>query len=479
LAYHSLKHGSLLVTGSVLANTGIVLMLFFVLAITIRFKGVRPVPLIAGYGISIIASIFVQVLLYKYLNVQTWILLPILVATLFVVFTIFAKSLSLQLEGQRLIYEKQAAEEARDLKARFLAHMTHELRTPLTAIMGYNKLLIDKELAPEEENDYLHIVEKNSEHLLNLINNILDQSQIEAGQLRMVKGDYDIRSLLEDVMILLRPVADMKAIELKTIIHDDVPVLLQIDRTRLKQVIINLVGNALKFIQQGHIQVECSWLNDRLNIAVEDTGPGIPESDLQNIFKSFQQVDSVIASEITGTGLGLTISTNLARLMGGQIEVESSSGHGARFTLSIDAMAGEVVEDDADSLLQDIHSKVENTGFILLAEDSKDSSKLITLFLEMAGYEVKLAENGQQAFEMAVADRPAMILMDMHMPVMDGQTATRKIREAGYEGPIFALTASNDEIVIGNMLEAGCNGEIAKPVDADQLIQTASKYISK
>ena len=477
LAYHSLKHDSLLISDSVPANASILLIIVLILAIAIRFKGLRAIPLISAYGIAIVLSFSHMVLLYMSLNVQTWILMPVVAATLFVFIAIFAKSLSLQLEGQRLVYEKQAAEESRDLKARFLAHMTHELRTPLTAIMGYNKLLIDKEVDPDEEANYLQVIEKNSEHLLLLINNVLDQSQIEAGQIRLVKGDYDIRDLLQDVTLLLRPVADNKAVELQTSVNDQVPKLLNIDRMRMKQVVINLVGNALKFIEQGHILIEAGWQNNRLSIAVEDTGPGIPEKDLQNIFESFQQVDSVIASDITGTGLGLTISTNLARLMGGQITVESELGHGARFTLSIDAEEGEV--EDVDLPSQETSDNVKISGYVLLAEDSKDSSKLITLFLEIAGFEVKLAENGQQAYEMAIAEPPAIILMDMHMPIMDGQTATQKIREAGFEGPIFALTASNDQVVIGNMRGAGCNGEIAKPVDTDQLIQTVSQYLSQ
>lgn len=479
MAYHSLKHGSLLVTNSLIGNLYIYIIVLLVLLVAIRWKGIRPVPLLSGYVLACILSFSVMVLLYQAENVQVGIMLPLLIATLFVVLAIFAKSLGLQIEGQRLLFEKQAAEQARDLKSRFLAHMTHELRTPLTAIMGYNKLLIEDKVKQQERKSYLEIIEENSEHLLNLINNILDQSRIEANQLKLVKGEHDIYRLLDDVKLLMQPIADSKGVAIRLDIAARVPRVLLIDRTRVKQILINLVGNALKFIEHGHVRIAVEWQDDQLKVAVEDTGPGIPENNLKSIFDSFQQVDSVIASEVTGSGLGLTISTNLARLMEGKIEVQSELGKGTTFTLFIEAEPGspDAVADrvEHEESQQPVSSR---SGYILLAEDSKDSSALLTLFLQTAGYQVKLAVNGQQAVEMAAQNAPGMILMDMHMPVMDGETATRLIRQQGYEGPIFALTASTDEDLIARLRKAGSNGEIAKPVDADVLVKAVSRYLS-
>jgi signal transduction histidine kinase len=477
LAYHGLKHGSLLITSSFIGNSYIVVIMLLVLLVAIRWKGIRPVPLLAGYLLALLLSFSVMVLLYQTQNIQTWIVLPVLTATLFVVLAIFAKSLGLQIEGQRLMFEKQAAEEARDLKARFLAYMTHELRTPLTAIMGYNRLLLDGNVQQQEQKNYLQIIEENSEHLLNLINNILDQSRIEANQLSLVRDEHDIHGLLNDVKVLMQPIADSKGIAIRLEVSDSVPQTLVIDRTRVKQIVINLVGNALKFTEKGHVDIQVDWHGDLLQVSVEDTGPGIPESDLQSIFESFQQVESVIASEVTGSGLGLTISTNLARLMGGRIDVSSEPGKGTIFTLVIQAQHGMAETSACDTGSEPQRPADPYGNYILLAEDSKDSSTLITMFLDMAGYQVKLATNGQQAIEIVEEESPGIILMDMHMPVMDGETATREIRSKGYNGPILALTASTDEDIIANMRAAGSDGEIIKPVQADSLIRSVARYL--
>jgi len=477
LAYHSLKHGSVLRTDSLLINILVALLFFFIMAATVRFSGVRPVLLLSAYGVCVVSGFLLVVMLYRYHNMQAWLLFPTLASTLFVIFSIIAKSLSLQLEGQRLKFEKQAAEDARDLKAKFLAYMTHELRTPLTAIMGYNKLLLDEKVEQAEQKNYLQVIEENSEHLLNLINNILDQSRIEADQLKLIKNEHNIHGLLNDVKLLMQPLADSKGIQIRLNIPDCVPQVLVIDRTRVKQILINLVGNALKFIEQGYVLLETDWRNDMLTVSVQDTGPGIPEDNLRSIFESFQQVDSVIASETTGSGLGLTISTNLARLMGGRIDVTSELDVGTTFTLMIEAQAGVSVKQDVEDDMPPMMTPG-GSGYILLAEDSKDSSALITLYLEMAGYQVKWAINGRQAVEMSAEDPPGMILMDMNMPLMDGEAATREIRESGYTGPIVSLTASTDESVIAGMREAGSNGEVAKPVDVDSLVQTVSRYLA-
>lgn len=480
LSYHSLKHGNILDAHVLWADLLILLLIVVPVLWLVSLYGIRPIPLVLMYGIALFLAFCCLVWLYSSENIQAWFLTPAIAASLFVVFAIVAKTLSLQFEGQRLLLEKKAAEEARDLKAKFLAHMTHELRTPLTAIMGYNRILQDEEHGRGKQLEFLDVMDKNSEHLLNLINNILDQSQIDAGQMKLVRQGHAIRDLVNEVVTLLKPIADRKGVSIASELSADVPNMLLIDRNRLKQIIINLSGNALKFIEQGGVTVKVDWQDDELEIAVQDTGPGIPEKDLDNIFQAFQQVDTVIASEVKGTGLGLTISTNLARLMDGSISVESELGKGSVFTLRINASSVEVEQDAPQETVEkadEVRLDEKRSGYVLLAEDSPDSSQLIMLFLVNAGHEVRIAADGQQAVEMAADEEPAIILMDMNMPVMNGDVATQQIRSAGYHGQVIALTASTDANELSVMYEAGCNGQLEKPVNPEKLIALVNRYV--
>ena len=479
LTYHSLKNGSLLKTGVWSANVLVTLIFLLLMGGLIWLRGIRPLPLLAAYTVAIAMAFAVDVLFYRYADTRVWLLTPVLIATLFSAFAIFAKTLSLQLERAHLLLEKRAAEEARDLKAKFLAHMTHELRTPLTAIMGYNNIMLQGNISVTQQQEYLGIVENNSAHLLNLINNILDQSQIDAGQIKLITRDHEVRKLLDEVVMLLQPIAHDKSVALKLEVAPEVPRVLHIDRNRFKQVVINLTGNALKFVTRGYVKVTTTWDNDTLRIAVRDTGPGIPEKDLDNIFQAFQQVDTVIASDVKGTGLGLTISTNLARLMGGRIDVESTEGEGSTFTLTIHAPAVDPGEQSAGSSPAADTGQDRRAGYILLAEDNRDSALLISLILENSGYDVRLAENGEDVLKLYDAEVPAIILMDMNMPVMSGPEATRKIIDKGYQGQIIAMTAATEADSLQVMYEAGCSDEIEKPVEPEKLIKLIKTHVGQ
>lgn len=468
--YHNLKHGSVLIQNHVISNIIVTLPWLLIIGGILFLRGLKPISLYIGYITASSISAFIVILLYSQFNIQGWYLMPALIGFLFIIIATLIKAIHLQFERQKLYFEKQAAEEARELKAKFLAHMTHELRTPLTAIMGYNQLIRMDRPDDKTMDEFLDIIESSSEHLLNLINNILDQSKIDAEQLELILAGHNIHELLYEVTRLLHPLADKKQLQLINTIEENVPQILQIDRVRLKQIILNLIGNALKFTDQGHIEVITQWQDNRLSISVQDTGPGIAKDDLEKIFQSFQQTSAVIASEISGTGLGLTISRNLAGLMGGGISVASEPGSGSSFTLDIEALTVEETPQE-HSLSEDRKPVPRKIETILLAEDNPDSRHLIMLFLMKGGYTVITAEDGQQALEKA-QQSPDLILMDVNMPAMNGDEVTRKLRAQGLNIPIMALTAVSDQQILGLMRDAGCNGYIPKPVDSDTLLSS-------
>ncbi len=469
--YHNLKHGNVLTQNHLISNIIVTLPWLIILGGILLLRGLRPVSLYIGYISASVISAFIVILLYTQFNIQGWYLMPALIGFLFVIIATFIKAIHLQFERQKLYFEKLAAEEASELKAKFLAHMTHELRTPLTAIMGYNQLLLLDREDEETTEEYLEIIENSSEHLLNLINNILDQSKIDAEQLELIHAEYNIRDLLHEVTRLLKPLADKKNLKLFDTVDGNVPEILLIDRVRLKQIILNLIGNALKFTEKGQIEVILNWKNNRLSISVKDTGPGIAQTDLDKIFQSFQQTETVIASEVSGTGLGLTISRNLASLMGGGITVTSELGEGSAFTLEIEAATGQsAIKSEPESIDEDSEeATIKTIDTILLAEDNPDSRNLIMLFLMKGGYTVITAEDGQQAYDKA-QENPDLILMDMNMPIMNGDEVARKLREQGLKMPIMALTAASDQQTLDIMQAAGCNGYIPKPVDNESLL---------
>ena len=238
----------------------------------------------------------------------------------------------LYMEQQRLSYQRQAAEEASRLKGQFLTHMAHELRTPLTAIMGFNKInQLDDGLGRSKRIEHSEIIARNCDHLLKLVNDNLDHAKIEAGQMRVLLGAESIDEMVDDVVSTLRPIATEKGLFLEARFERPLPDALLIDAFRVRQVLLNLVGNALKFTQVGRVDILVQWRDRRLDVSVTDTGPGIPKEAAVRIFEAFQQGEADSAVKRAGTGLGLSIARSLVRLMGGDIELESWPGQGSRF----------------------------------------------------------------------------------------------------------------------------------------------------
>jgi PAS domain S-box-containing protein len=385
--------------------------------------------------------------------------------------------------------EAQAANRA---KSRFLATMSHEIRTPMTAILGYADLLMDPTIDPSVRLQYVTTIRRSGEHLLELINDILDLSKIEAGKMSLSMGQCSLTSLLADVASVVRPRAEQRGIALSIEYSGAIPESIQTDRARLRQTIINLAGNAVKFTEKGSVRIIVSFLPDGCNgapavqIDVIDTGVGIAKDVLPHLFRPFSQGDPSIAQKFGGTGLGLAISRQLAQMLGGNLNVASQLGRGSTFTLvvptgNLDGIP--MLQDPSEAVLEDKErtwsaESHDLTGVrVLLAEDGFDNRELLRVILQRAGVDVEMAINGCVAVQKACEKPFDLILMDMNMPEMDGYEATRLLRDRGYVGPIVALTANAMVGDCERCRDVGCNEYLAKPIDRRRLIQTIASFV--
>jgi signal transduction histidine kinase/CheY-like chemotaxis protein len=368
------------------------------------------------------------------------------------------------------------ADAASAAKSAFLAHMSHEIRTPLTSVLGYAALAREDGSAAPEVREHLDTVLRNGDHLLAIVNDVLDLSKIEAGELQIERSPIDVRDMVRGIADLLLVRAKEKGIELRVDVAEDVPSCVSSDALRLRQILLNLGSNAIKFTQAGYVGIAVTVRGHMLCVEVSDTGIGMDGEQLARIFRPFSQADARISRRYGGTGLGLALSARIAALIDGGIQVTSSPGKGSTFTLTIDAPQiachlGEcrpTASSDAAPRL---------TGRrVLLAEDGPDNQRLIATMLRRAGAEVEVASDGREALEKGLGawrSRRAydVILMDIQMPEMDGIEATRQLREAGYPGRIVALTAhaldSESEACRGQ----GFDGYETKPIDREGLIR--------
>lgn len=399
---------------------------------------------------------------------------------------------------------RDAAEAANIAKSEFLANMSHEIRTPMTAILGYADLLGDptEEISQSQIVDSIQTIQRNAKHLLTVINDILDMSRIEAGRMQVERIGVTTVEVAEEVCSLMRSRAEGKGIRLEVAYDTPVPEEIRTDPTRLRQILINLVGNAIKFTEAGTITIGVSCVPDQRQMVfrVVDTGIGMTPDQLGVIsqFNAFSQADTSMARKYGGTGLGLRISNSLARLLGGEIRVTSEVGKGSTFTVVVDAgdldgvamvdqrQEGPVDEDvldlPEDFLAQQNKPRLPLKGQrILLAEDGPDNQRLISYHLKKAGAEVVLAENGRVACDLLLEDQEGvdLVLMDMQMPEMDGYSATRKLREAGFELPVVALTAHAMDHDRDHCLDAGCDDYMTKPISKGELIDMCVRWLSE
>lgn len=397
------------------------------------------------------------------------------------------------------------AERALAVRDQFLANVTHELRTPLTAILGYAETLLvegDITKAPPVRLGAIQTILRNGQYLLQIINDLLDIARIDAGEWVTELKPFSPARVAADVLSLLRVKADDKGLPLLLELRPPLPRLIRSDPFRVRQILINLVGNAVKFTDTGSVRLIVKAVTSdegdcRLEFDVIDTGIGIPSDRLDRVFEPFYQVDGSSARRRGGTGLGLAISRNLARRLGGDISVVSEVGLGSSFRLTLPAgnpselewdtspaPDGEATPTSELSGGSGTERPVRLTARVLLAEDAPDTRRLFVHILESVGVELETAENGTEAVRAALHSmreaRPFdCVLMDMQMPEMDGYQAVRVLRESGYNSPIIALTANAEPGDRSRCLQAGCDGFAAKPLSKDALIRLVSKYASE
>jgi len=390
-------------------------------------------------------------------------------------------------------HAKNAAEAATRSKSEFLANMSHEIRTPLNGIIGFAELLRRGTDASQTTRDeWLKIIHSSSIHLLELINDVLDLSKIEAGRMEFEQLRCSPHKILSDVLSLLRVRAQEKHLSLECSWTSGVPETILTDPARLRQLLINLVGNAIKFTERGGIRLSATLLpsspEPRFSIEVHDTGIGIPADRIQDIFTLFEQADSSVTRRFGGTGLGLAISRHIAEGLGGSLTVESELGRGSvfRVTLATGPLEGVTLFDSppTEALMPARERKqirVTNLAAarVLLVEDGKNNRELIRLVLEDNGADITCAENGREGLSAALGGRFDVILMDMQMPVMDGYTATRRLRKHGCTLPIIALTAHAMRGDEEKCRAAGCGDYLTKPIDIDHLLRTVAKAIGR
>jgi PAS domain S-box-containing protein len=405
--------------------------------------------------------------------------------------------------SEELRVAKEAAEAANNAKSDFLANMSHELRTPLTAILGSADLLYndgDITQAPLRRIENIEAISRSGKHLLTIINDVLDLSKVESGKLSVVAEPVDVSEVLREVVSFVRPRATPKGVQVEVRFDTSMPSLAQTDKTRLRQVLLNIVGNAVKFTQKGSVVVCCrleslpsadgSSAQPLLVFDVTDTGIGLTSEQQVRLFHAFEQADGTMSRQFGGTGLRLVISRRLANLMGGDVRiVRSEAGIGSTFRITVaPAMVEGAVERFIEGLAQDVaivpKKSIAIEGRILLAEDGADNQRLIAHFVRKAGGTVDVAENGRVAIELIDkaenAGKPyELILMDMQMPECDGYTAARTLRAVGNSTPIIALTAHAMPEDRAKCLAAGCNDYTTKPVDRNALLAMCSLWLER
>jgi len=396
-----------------------------------------------------------------------------------------------------LLVAKDAAEAASRAKSDFLANMSHEIRTPMTAILGYSNLLLQQDITESEQEDFVEIIHRNGDHLLGIINDILDISKIEAGRMTVEHIPCSPFQLANEAVSLVRARAIAKGLSLEIEYRMPIPETINTDPTRLRQVLINLLGNAVKFTERGGVRLVVYLLdppetpNPHIGFEVIDTGVGMQPEQWASLFQPFTQADTSMTRRFGGTGLGLAISKRLAQMLGGDVTGTSAAGKGSSFLVRIETgpLQGVRMLDGFSEALRATtdqpHDKpapdIRLSGRVLLAEDGIDNQRFIAFVLEKAGVQVTVAEDGQVALDCVQSAQDEgnpfdVILMDMQMPVMDGYEATRQLRERGYTGSIIALTAHAMAEDRRKCLDAGCNDYATKPIDRQKLLATVAQW---
>ncbi len=396
---------------------------------------------------------------------------------------------------QIITAKTQALEEARDLalsaskaKSEFLSNMSHEIRTPLTAIIGFSNSLSDETLSETDISVATSTIVRNSHHLMNIINDILDLAKIEQQTFELEQVEFDLVNLLHEVEESVSLQAIEKKLWFNVNIQFPIPQFITCDPTWVKQVLLNLASNALKFTNEGGIDINVGFQADESAITIDviDTGIGITPAQQKKIFEPFSQADTTTTRRYGGTGLGLTICTKLAQLMQGELSLTSEPGQGCcfSFTFAIAQVNNADIRHDISQVSAN-HDTAEHLpllipglrGHVLVAEDSPDTQNLVALYIKKTGAQVTFVKNGQLAVEKAMAETFDLVLMDIQMPIVDGVEATAILRQIGFQKPIIAFTANAEKHSLDNALDAGCDGHITKPIDQEVFFKVLAEYL--
>jgi two-component system, chemotaxis family, CheB/CheR fusion protein len=396
------------------------------------------------------------------------------------------------LAADALRESERQAQQANLAKSQFIANMSHEIRTPMTAVLGYTDLLLSKE-ADSEKAEHLQTIKRNGKFLLEIINDILDLSKIEAGKLEVDRQEFAPHEIFADVQSMMKVRAKARNLEFRLSYQTPIPKLIRSDEKRFKQILVNLVGNAIKFTEQGCVDLQVSFERQpkpRLRFDVVDTGIGMTEEQQSRLFQSFSQGDPSVNRKFGGTGLGLAISRRLATMLGGEIWVHSELNRGSTFSCAIDPgdIDGvELIDANAHPTCAaevDVHVDLQLDCRILVVDDRRDVRHLTRHFLSQAGASVELAEDGMQAIErisQVMRERNEqpfdLILLDMQMPRLDGYETARELRNMGFQRPIIALTADAMQGDMSRCIASGCDSYISKPIDGPALLQAVARHL--
>jgi signal transduction histidine kinase/CheY-like chemotaxis protein len=378
------------------------------------------------------------------------------------------KALELQLRDA-----KEEAERSNSAKSSFLANMSHEIRSPLGAIMGFSELLKTPDLLPSDLENYVRVIDRNAKHLLNIVDDILDLSKVEAGKMSIEHLDFSLTALLEDVKAIMTYRARDKGVEFR-MKSTMLPERIISDPTRLRQILNNIVGNAIKFTEYGLVQLSISLEENTLRFSVSDTGPGIEPDRISKLFQPFEQADISTTRRFGGTGLGLVLTKRLAEVLGGTFKLDKSTlGLGSVFSASVVIEVSKLQQKVAVPQVPLPQKMIRLDGLrVLVVEDSPDNQTLFTLMLGNAGASVDIAQDGYEGINLARTNDYDVVLMDVQMPRMDGHQATQALRALNYDVPIIALTAHAMIEERDRATESGFTGFLSKPISRVELLST-------